>query len=98
MCIFRAGCCSAQKKWVREGSKGGGGGACTGWYKGVRAVQPESVAGESCIGITLHITGGARCSSVVRAFAHGAMGRQIDPSWGGPIEVFDVPASAPRLV
>ena len=23
---------------------------------------------------------GARCSSVVRAFAHGAMGRQIDPS------------------
>ena len=24
---------------------------------------------------------GARCSSVVRAFAHGAMGRRIDPSW-----------------
>ena len=24
---------------------------------------------------------GARCSSVVRAFAHGAMGRPIDPSW-----------------
>ena len=23
----------------------------------------------------------ARCSSVVRAFAHGAMGRRIDPSW-----------------
>ena len=22
-----------------------------------------------------------RCSSVVRAFAHGAMGRRIDPSW-----------------
>ena len=21
------------------------------------------------------------CSSVVRAFAHGAMGRRIDPSW-----------------
>ena len=31
---------------------------------------------------------GARCSPVVRAFAHGAMGRQIDPSGGGPIEVF----------
>ena len=30
---------------------------------------------------------GARCSSVVRVFAHGAMGRQIDPSWGGPIEL-----------
>ena len=41
---------------------------------------------------------GARCSSVVRAFAHGAMGRRIDPSWGEPIELFLVPASAPRLV
>ena len=39
-----------------------------------------------------------RCSSVVRAFAHGAMGRRIDPSWGGPIELFLVPASAPQLV
>ena len=27
----------------------------------------------------LHV--GATCSSVVRAFAHGAMGRRIDPSW-----------------
>ena len=41
---------------------------------------------------------GARCSSVVRAFAHGAMGRRIDPSWGGPIELFLVPTIAPRLV
>ena len=41
---------------------------------------------------------GARCSSVVKAFAHGAMGRQIDPSLGGPIELFLVPASTPRLV
>ena len=24
---------------------------------------------------------GARCSSMVRAFARAAMGRQIDPSW-----------------
>ena len=24
---------------------------------------------------------GASCSSVVRAFAHGAMGRRINPSW-----------------
>ena len=38
---------------------------------------------------------GARCSSVVRAFTHGAMGRQIDPSWGGPTELYLVPASAP---
>ena len=41
---------------------------------------------------------GARCSPMVRVFAHGAMGRQIDPSWGGPIELFLVPASVPRLV
>ena len=33
-------------------------------------------------------TCGARCSSVLRAFAHGAMGRRINPSWGGPIELF----------
>ena len=38
---------------------------------------------------------GARCRSVVGAFAHGAMGRRIDPSWGEPIELFLVPASAP---
>ena len=24
---------------------------------------------------------GARCSFMVRAYAHGAMGRLIDPSW-----------------
>ena len=29
---------------------------------------------------------------------HGAMGCQINPSWGGPIELFLVPASDPRLV
>ena len=26
------------------------------------------------------------------------MGHRIDPSWGGPIELFLFPASAPRLV
>ena len=30
---------------------------------------------------------------MVRAFAHGAMGRQIESSWGGPIELFLVPVS-----
>ena len=40
---------------------------------------------------------GARCSSVVRVVDHGAMGRRIDPSWGGPIELFLVPASAQML-
>ena len=28
---------------------------------------------------------------MVRAFAHGAIGRQIDPSWGGPIELLFQP-------
>ena len=32
---------------------------------------------------------------MVRVFDHGVMGRQIDPSWGGPIELFLIPASAP---
>ena len=31
---------------------------------------------------------GARCSSMVRAFAHGAMGRLIDPSWVDPLSYF----------
>ena len=44
-----------------------------------------------------HKQNGARCSSVVRAIAHGAMGRRIDPSCGEPIELYLVPASAPRL-
>ena len=34
---------------------------------------------------------------MVRVFAHGAMGRRIVPSWGGPIELFLVPASALQL-
>ena len=32
-------------------------------------------------GFVIHLSAGARCSSVVRAFAHGAIGRRIDPSW-----------------
>ena len=35
---------------------------------------------------------------MVRAFAHGAIGHRIDPSWVGHIELFLIPASAPRLV
>ena len=36
---------------------------------------------------------GARCSSVVRTFTHGAMGCWINPSWGGSTELFLIPAS-----
>ena len=35
---------------------------------------------------------------MVRAFDLGAMGCRIDPSWGGPIELFFIPASASQLV
>ena len=49
-------------------------------------------------GLIVSLQQGARSSSVVRAFAHGAMGRRIDPSSSGPIELFLVTASAPRLV
>ena len=55
-----------------------------------------------CMYVCMHecvsVCEGTRCSSVVRAFVHDAMGRRIDPSWGGPIELFLAPASAPRLV
>ena len=47
--------------------------------------------------MTHHAKSG-RSTTVVRALGHGAMGRRIDPSWGGPIELFLVPSSAPRLV
>ena len=36
-------------------------------------------------GIVFHVFYFTRCSSVVRAFAHGAMGRRIDPSWIQPV-------------
>ena len=45
-----------------------------------------------------NVSTNAFCIFLGRVFAHGAMGRRIDPSWGGPIELFLVPASAPRLV
>ena len=48
--------------------------------------------------LPMTMSGGARYSFVVRAFAHGVTGRRIDPSWSGPIELFLVPDSAPRLV
>ena len=38
--------------------------------------------GELCTCLLMVISPhGVRCSSVVRAFAHGAMGHQINPSW-----------------
>ena len=37
---------------------------------------------------SLYLNEGARYSSVARVFAYGAMGRRIDPSWGGHIELF----------
>ena len=66
------------------------------------SVQPASArarhVGPPERGSCLPLMAARRCSSVVRAFAHGAMGRRIGPSWGGPIELFRFPVNAPRLV
>ena len=64
----------------------------------VRHFRPASHFLNKSTHLSLSVCLGARCSSVVRAFAHGAMGRRINPSWGEPTELFLVPASAPRLV
>ena len=52
----------------------------------------------SCTRVAVLLQAGGNCHqclhstvsifTLVRAFAHGAMGRSIDPSWGGPIEVY----------
>ena len=35
---------------------------------------------------------------MVSVFAHGAMSRRIDPSWGGPTKLFLIPASVTKAV
>ena len=42
-------------------------------------LDSENLDSSECLGV--------RCSSTVRAFAHGAMGHRIDPSWGGERDV-----------
>ena len=64
-------------------------------YMAVRDQSSLGVSGERGVA---PCQWGARCSSVVRAFAHDAMGRRSDLSWAAPTELFLVPASAPRLV
>ena len=71
----------------------------------INLYQTMTVMGRLFQGLCYHlhnynslINKGARGSFVVRVFTHGAMGHRIDPSWGGCIELFLVPASAPRLV
>ena len=70
-CTFRASCCSARLSRAQvlafagfvcpgqEIKKGGGGSKgvfdCTGGYKGVRAVRPESVAGGGLFSIHLFV-------------------------------------------
>ena len=47
------------------------------------AVWGEAISNKTPLGFRRFssLARGARCSSVVRAFAHGTMGRRIDPSW-----------------
>ena len=47
------------------------------YLMGLLQVATELVSNSTC----LYPLSGARCSSVVRVFAHGSMGRRIDPSW-----------------
>ena len=63
------------------------------WMCTLNPISSSSLLIDNAADISL----GAIWSSVLRAFAHGAMGRRIDPSWC-PIKLFLVPASAPRLV
>ena len=81
--------------YTSGGSKGGGGG-------GQRHTHTHTHTPKCCDKYKKHsnipLEGGARCSSVVRAFAHGAMGRRINPSWWNHWAIFLVPASTPRLV
>ena len=51
-------------------------------------VEGETATHSGSITWLISLLLGARCSSVVRAFAHGGMGRRINPSWGEPIEYF----------
>ena len=74
------------KYWLIN--SGGGGGGMPVFYqirkylKGYVKVSTESQA-ETRLQICscFQRETGTRCSSVVRAFAHDAMGRRIDPSW-----------------
>ena len=57
--------------------------------------SPSFEFGKIILSVEFVLLQGVRCSSVVRVFAHGAMGCRIDPSWGGSIELFLVPARPP---
>ena len=44
-------------------------------------VQPGVMALALCLTVWALFRRGAKCSSVARAFAYGALGRRIDPPW-----------------
>ena len=58
-------------------------------------VRCSSVVRVLAHGPILHGGVRCRCGKSVRSWCDS---RRIDPSWGGPIGLFLVPASAPRLV
>ena len=49
-------------------------------------VEDKDLGGD-VVNVSVLFHYGARCSSVVRAFVHGAMGRRIDPSWWNQSEI-----------
>ena len=65
----------------------------------VGKITPEAVSdGNLDFCLSLAYISPLPVNDLFLTLAHGGMGRRIDPSWGGPIELFLVPASAPRLV
>ena len=67
-------------------------------YHSICYISHGALAGTRNSSMRPPYEGSIRRPIAPRVFAHGAMGHRIDPSWGGPIELFLVPASAPRLV
>ena len=56
--------------------------------------QERWASNGTTFGATLHVVYGLEQLSPVGVFAHGAVGRRIDPSWGGPIELFLISRSS----
>ena len=74
--------------WFSHVSRGSHGETETDWRHCVKTCRSTDINGKiffftaklKCMPRILHVITGRGCSSVVRAFAHGEVGRRIDPS------------------
>ena len=111
-CTFRASFCSArlsraqvlaiagssvQDRTTKRGGRGGGS-VCTGGYKGVQAVRPESVAGGGCLTCTFRAS--CCCARLSRAPVPAFAGSSVRDReknvcvWGGGVIKGGPPALA----